>query len=81
MIERGERVAHVETLEGLARALGVRLSDLFVEPATESAGVEDLLRPLADLVRARNLGPREVEKLVGVARALFESQPQETPHP
>ena len=75
MIERGERVAHVETLEGLARALGVRLADLFVEPTNEAAGVEDLLRPLADLVRARNLGPREIEKLVGVARAMFDARP------
>ncbi len=77
MIERGERVAHVETLEGLARALGVRLSDLFLEPPSEPAGVEDLLRPLADLVRARNLGMREVEKLVSVARALFDAQPSD----
>ena len=82
MIERGERVAHVETLESLARSLGVRLSDLFVEPAEEAQGVEDLLRPLADLVRSRNLGLRDVEKLVSVARALFDGQgAPETPRP
>ena len=82
MIERGERVAHVETLESLARSLGVRLSDLFVEPAEEAQGVEDLLRPLADLVRSRNLGLRDVEKLVSVARALFDGQSApETPRP
>jgi hypothetical protein len=81
MIERGERVAHVETLEGLARALGVRLSDLFVEPADEAAGMEDLLRPLADLVRSRNLTAREVDKLVSVARALFDGQLPESTRP
>ena len=74
MIERGERVAHVETLSSLAAALGVSLSELFVEQHPDSSDATELLRPLWEFVRARGLNARDVEKLVGVARAMFNSQ-------
>ena len=74
MIERGERVAHVETLSSLAAALGVSLSELFVEQHQDSIDATELLRPLWEFVRARGLNARDVEKLVGVARAMFNSQ-------
>jgi transcriptional regulator with XRE-family HTH domain len=67
MIERGERVAHVETLASLAEALGVSLAELFVEPTP-------LLRPISEFVRSRHLDSRDVEKLLGVARAMFATQ-------
>jgi transcriptional regulator with XRE-family HTH domain len=42
MIERGERVAHVETLAALADSLGVSLAELFVEPAPAAPNREEL---------------------------------------
>lgn len=71
MIERGERVAHVETLEALAAALDVSLADLFAEPKEESSEATELVRPLFDFVRSRKLSSRDVERLLGVARAMF----------
>lgn len=77
MIERGERVAHVETLAALAEALGVTLSELF--SGTDAIVVEgeqqDVLRPLSEFARARRLTSRDIEKLLGVARAMFNGQP------
>ena len=74
MIERGERVAHVETLAALAGALGVSLAELFVEPAPTATDGEELLRPISEFVRSRQLDSRDVEKLLGVARAMFAPQ-------
>lgn len=71
MIERGERVAHVETLAALAGALGVSLGELFSGTDQTPQQTEDLLRPLAEFARARALTPRDVERLLGVARAMF----------
>jgi transcriptional regulator with XRE-family HTH domain len=71
MIERGERVAHVETLASLADALGVTLAELFVAPAERPADQQEILRPLSEFVRSRHLDSRDVEKLLGVARAMF----------
>jgi transcriptional regulator with XRE-family HTH domain len=75
MIERGERVAHVETLASISRALGVTLSDLFagVEEGLSTSKVShnDLLRPLSEFARSRQLTSQDVEKLLGVARAMF----------
>ena len=73
MIERGERVAHVETLASLADALGVTLAELFVAPAERPADQQEILRPLSEFVRSRHLDSRDVEKLLGVARAMFAS--------
>lgn len=71
MIERGERVAHVETLASLADSLGVTLSDLFAGTDADPGEVEDLLRPLNEFARSRRLTSGDVEKLLGVARAMF----------
>ncbi|MHB8872346.1 MAG: helix-turn-helix domain-containing protein [Myxococcaceae bacterium] len=71
MIERGERVAHVETLEDLAGALGVSLAELFAGTEPNSADPDEVLRPLRDFARARQLTAKDVEKLLGVARAMF----------
>ena len=75
MIERGERVAHVETLAALAESLGVTLSELFSGTEVPAEGQDqDVLRPLSEFARARRLNARDVEKLLGVARAMFSSQ-------
>lgn len=75
MIERGERVAHVETLAAIASALGVTLSELFAGTDTVAGGASDdaveLLRPLSEFARARRLSANDVERLLGVARAMF----------
>ena len=71
MIERGERIPHVETLAALARALDVTLSDLFSGTNREPTDAGELLRPLSEFVRSRNLTASDIEKLLGVARALF----------
>jgi transcriptional regulator with XRE-family HTH domain len=70
MIERGERVAHVKTLAALADALDVPLSELF-SGIDRPSSPPDLLRPLSDFCRSRRLSPQDVEKLLGVARAMF----------
>jgi len=71
MIERGERVPHVETLAAIASSLGVTLSELFAGADHGAPDPEDLMRPLNEFARARRLTSRDVEKLLGVARALF----------
>lgn len=73
MIERGERMPHVETLAALAQALDVSLSELFAgtDRDPQDADGNDLLRPLEEFARARRLTQRDVEKLLGVARAMF----------
>ncbi|MBI3180790.1 MAG: helix-turn-helix transcriptional regulator [Myxococcales bacterium] len=71
MIERGERVAHVETLASLSSALGVSLSELFSGTDGPSPDNADVARPLMDFARARRLDHRDIEKLLGVARAMF----------
>src|SRR5918996_378625 len=67
MIERGERIPHVETLAAIANALGVTLSELFAGTDREIEEHQDVLRPLEEFIRARGLTPRDVDKLLGVA--------------
>jgi transcriptional regulator with XRE-family HTH domain len=71
MIERGERIPHVETLAAIATALDVSLSELFSGTDREERGTDDLLRPLEEFVRSHQLTAKDIEKLLGVARALF----------
>jgi transcriptional regulator with XRE-family HTH domain len=73
MIERGERIAHVETLSSLAVSLEVTLAELFAGAEDNPTG-DDLVRPLSEFVRSRHLSVRDVEKLLGVARAMFSGQ-------
>ena len=72
MIERGERAAHVETLSKLAEALGVPLSELFAEERPAAKGAQAAIQPLADFVRREKLTRRDVDRLLAVARALFD---------
>ncbi len=75
MIERGERLAHVETLASLADALGVSLAELFAGTDSRSDELEDIIRPLSDFFRVRSLSSQEVEKLLRIARAMFDRAP------
>ena len=71
MIERGERLAHVETLAALADALGVSLAELFTGTDSQSDEFEGMIRPISDFFRVRSLTTQDVDKLLGVARAMF----------
>ena len=61
----------METLASLADALDVPLAELFSGIDREPSGPPDLMRPLNDFCRTRRLNSRDVEKLLGVARAMF----------
>ena len=73
MIERGERAPHIETLIRLAAALDVSISELFLfaESAEEPKVLDPMLKPLAEFVHGHALTRRDVERLIGVAKAMF----------
>jgi transcriptional regulator with XRE-family HTH domain len=74
MIERGERSPHLETLVKISNALDVEVADLFKFPgARQGAGVEDdpAVKAVTEFVRRHDLTRRDVDKLLGVAKALF----------
>ena len=75
MIERGERAPHIETLIRVATALDVSISELFMfAQGNEDPKVLDpMLKPLAEFVRSRSLTRRDIEKLLGVAKAMFKA--------
>ena len=72
MIERGERVAHLDTLASLARALGVGLGTLLegADPE-ESEANASVWKPVVDFVREKRLSKEEVSRLVTAAHGLF----------
>ena len=74
MIERGERVAHVETLAALAECAGGEPGRAVRRAGSAAPNGEELLRPISEFVRSRQLDSRDVEKLLGVARAMFAPQ-------
>ena len=74
MIERGERSAHVDTLAKLAEALDIPLAELFLNEQQPARGQQAALAPLADFVRRERLTRRDVERLLNVARALFDKR-------
>ena len=73
MIERGERAPHIETLIRVAAALDVSVSELFLfaEAQEEPKAIDPMLKPLAEFVRTHSLTRRDVDRLLGVARAMF----------
>jgi transcriptional regulator with XRE-family HTH domain len=72
MIERGERSAHVETLAKLSEALNIRIAELFLDERRSPKAGQTALAPMVDFVRQERLTRRDVERLVAVARALFD---------
>lgn len=69
LLERGERSPSYETLLLIASALGVSVSELFVEEleSESSAGAYRL----ADFARERGLERLEVDRLLAVAEVLY----------
>jgi len=72
MIERGERVAHLDTLASLSRALGVGLGSLLegADPEEKETS-RPVWQPLVDFARARKMSPHDVTRLLNTARNLF----------
>ena len=76
MIERGERAPHIETLLRVAAALQVSISELFLfedEAAASPRALDPALKPIAEFVKSRSLTRGDVERLLGVARAMFKA--------
>lgn len=71
MIERAERVPHVETLVGLAKALGVNLSQIFDGINQPGHGSKQTLLPLIAYLESLHLDSSDVEALLVIARAMF----------
>ncbi len=72
MIERGERSAHMDTLASLTEALGVSMEDLFRDRSRPSEAIDPAVRPLVDFAERRRLSRRDIDRLLVVAKALFE---------
>lgn len=73
MIERGERAPHIGTLLRIAAALGVSIGELFLFANKEEPQLLDpMLRPLAEFVRNSSLTRRDMERLLDVAKAMFQ---------
>ncbi len=73
MIERGERAPHIGTLLRIAAALGVSIGELFLFANKEEPQLLDpMLRPLAEFVRNSSLTRHDMERLLGVAKAMFQ---------
>ena len=70
MIERAQRTPHLETLVSLSAALGITLSQLFIEPHEPTADDIPLFAYLATL----RLGRKDLDALLGVAHAMFDGK-------
>jgi len=75
MVERGDRIPHVETLLSLAKALGIAVSQLLVdaEEPRESSGQPPDLQLMTYLETLR-LTPGDVNRLVAIAKAMFDGR-------
>jgi transcriptional regulator with XRE-family HTH domain len=71
-LERGERSPSYDTLLQVASALALPLSELLREP---DPAVDEAAARLLEFVRTRSLDCAQVERLLGVARVLFEEVP------
>ncbi len=71
MIERGQRMPHLETLVRIAAALGISLSELFIEAHEPSADHLPLLAYLGTL----RLDRTDVDVLLRAAKAMFDGKP------
>jgi len=71
MIERGQRMPHLETLVRIAAALGISLSELFIKAHEPSADHLPLLAYLGTL----RLDRTDVDVLLRVAKAMFDGKP------
>ncbi len=73
MIERGQRTPHVETLARIAFALGIALSQLFIDADANDVRVEDL--SLIAYLETLHLDRTDVDVLLRVAKGIFDRKP------
>jgi transcriptional regulator with XRE-family HTH domain len=72
MIERAQRTPYVETLVPIAAALGITLSQLFLDlngPRGSDGQAQDL--PLIAYLRTLRVDRTDVDALLRVAKAMF----------
>jgi transcriptional regulator with XRE-family HTH domain len=74
MIERAQRLPHIDTLASIATALGISLSQLFTGVNGSLNGQQSLL-PLIAYLQNLRLGPKDVEALLRVAKGMFKKEP------
>ena len=75
MIERAQRTPYVETLVPIAAALGITLSQLFLDlsgPRGSDGQAQDL--PLIAYLRTLRVDRTDVDALLRVAKAMFSSR-------
>ncbi len=75
MIENAQRTPYVETLVAISRALGITVSQLFLDldaPRADIGQAPDL--PLMAYLRTRRLTPGDVKTLLAVAKAMFDGR-------
>jgi len=71
MIERGDRVPHLETLAMLSKPLGVSLAEIFVGIGEPSASAQSALLPLIEFLEQQSLDAGDVEALLVIAKTLL----------
>lgn len=71
MIERGDRVPHLETLAMLAKPLGVSLAEIFVGIGEPSASGQHALLPLIEFLEQQSLDSGDVDALLVISKALL----------
>jgi transcriptional regulator with XRE-family HTH domain len=74
MIERAQRTPHVETLVAISEALGVTVSQLFLDVNESGDGGQAQDLPLMAYLGTRNLDRNELEDLLKVAKAMFDDK-------
>ncbi len=72
MIERAQRIPHVETLVQIATALNITLSQLFIEAHEPTAN--DL--PLFAYLGTLRLDRKDLDALLRVAKVMFKGDPR-----
>ena len=72
LIERGRRVPPMHTLAAIAQALEVPVTELLSAVEQWPKGSAEVVRPMSDFIQRRHLGARDVQKLLHVARLMFD---------
>ena len=76
MIERGVRTPYVETLVAISKALGLTLSQLFLDlngPRAKDGPTQDL--PLLAYLGSLHLSSGDVAALIRAAKFMFDGRP------
>ncbi len=74
LIERGRRIPPVHTLAAIAQALDVPITELLSRLDPKPSGDAEVVQPLSDFIQRRRLGSREVQRLLRVARLMFDQK-------